>query len=73
MASRSVQSSYDLYDLCSADDEFIMPNKVAETTPGRSDRAVRLLTATRLHFNSAPELLQNWGQINQNLIDYHSN
>jgi len=72
MASRSIQSSYDPYDLCSDDDEFRMPNNVAETTPGRSDRAVRLLTATRLHFYSAPELLQNWGQINQNLNDYHS-
>jgi len=30
------------------------------------------LTATRLDLNSHPELPQNWGQINPNLNDYHS-
>jgi hypothetical protein len=70
MASRSGQSSYDPYDLSSDDDEYLMPNNVAETTPGRSDRAARLLTAARLYLNSPPELPQNWGQINPNLNDY---
>jgi len=73
MASRSGQSSYDSYDLSSDDKEYLMPNNVAETTPGRSDRAARLLTAARLYLNSHPELPQNWGQINPNLDDYHSN
>jgi hypothetical protein len=30
------------------------------------------LTATRLNFNSFPEAPTNWGQINPNLNDYHS-
>jgi hypothetical protein len=30
------------------------------------------LTATRLYFNSPPEAPKNWGQINPNLNDYHS-
>jgi len=72
MASRSGQSSYDPYDLSSDDDEYLMPTNVAETTPGRSDYAARLLTAARLYLNSPPELPQNWGQINPNLNDYHS-
>jgi len=49
-----------------------MPNDVADTTPGRSDRAARLLTAARLYLNSPPEAPKNWGQINTNLNDYHS-
>jgi len=72
MASRSGQSSYDPYDLSSDDDEYLIPTNVAETTPGRSDRAACLLTATRLHLNSPSELPQNWGQINPNHNDYHS-
>jgi hypothetical protein len=49
-----------------------MPNNVAETTPGRSDCAARLLTAIRLYLNSPPEAPKNWGQINPNLNDYHT-
>jgi len=45
---------------------------VSETTPGRSDRAARLLTPARLYLNSPPEAPKNWGQINPNLNDYHS-
>jgi len=45
MASRSGQSAYDPYDLSRDDKESIMPNNVAETTPGRSDPASHLLTA----------------------------
>jgi len=48
MASRSGQSSYNPYDLSSDDEEYLMPNNVAETTPGWSDRAACLLTAARL-------------------------
>jgi hypothetical protein len=49
-----------------------MPNNVAETTPGRSNCVARLLTAARLYLNSPPELPHNWGQINLNLNNYHS-
>jgi len=49
-----------------------MPTNVAKMTPGRSDRAARLLTAARLYLNSPPKLPQNWGQINPNLNDYHT-
>jgi hypothetical protein len=48
MASRSGQSSYDPYDVSSAEEEYLIPTNVAETTPGRSDGAARLLTAARL-------------------------
>jgi len=33
-ASRSCQSSFDPYDLCSDDEEYLTPNNVAKTTPG---------------------------------------
>jgi len=49
-----------------------MPNNVAETTPGRSCRAARVLITARLHLNSPPEAPKNGGQINPNLNDYHS-
>jgi hypothetical protein len=38
-ASGSYQLSFNPYDLSSDDEEFLMPNNVAEMTPGRSDRA----------------------------------
>jgi hypothetical protein len=72
MAAKYGQSSYDQYDLSSDDDEYLMRSNVAETTPRRTDRAARLLTATRLCLTSNPELPQNWGQINLNLTDYNS-
>jgi len=71
-ASGSYQSLFDPYDLSSDDEEYLMPNAVAETTPGRSDRAARLLTAARLYLNSPPEAPKDWGQINPNLNDYHT-
>jgi len=72
MASGSYQSSFDPYDSFCDDEEYLMPNNVAETTPGCSDRPARVLTAARLYFNSPPEAPKNWGQINPNLNDYHS-
>jgi hypothetical protein len=72
MASGSYQSSFDPYDLSSDDEEYLTLYNVAETTPGWSDRAARLLTAARLYLNSPPEAIQNWGQINPKLNDYHS-
>jgi hypothetical protein len=71
-ASGSYQLSFDPYDVSSDDEEYLTPNNVAEMTPGRSDRAVRLFTAARLYLNSPPEAPKNWGQISPNLIDYHS-
>jgi len=71
-ASRSYQSSFNPYDSSSDDEEYLTPNNVAETTPGRSASAARLLTAARLYLNSPPEAPYNWGQINPNLNDYHS-
>jgi len=71
-AGGSYQSSFDPYDLSSDDEEYLTPNNVAQTTPGRSDRTARLLTAARHYLNPPPEASQNWGQINPNLIQYHS-
>jgi len=71
-ASGFYQSSFDPYNSSSDDEEYLTPNNVAETTPGRSDRAARLLIAARLYLNSPPEAPKNWGQINPNLNDYHS-
>jgi len=73
IASESFQSFSDPSDSSSDDEEYITPNNVAETTPGRSDHAARLVTAARLYFNSPPEAPKNWGQSNPNLNDYHSN
>jgi len=69
MASRSGQSSSDLYDFSGDDEEYVMPNHVAEMTPRRSDCAARLLTATTLYLNSPPKVPQNWGQIDPNFND----
>jgi len=71
-ASRSYQLFFDPYDLSSDDEEYLTPKNVAETTPGRSDRAARTLTAPRLYLNSPPEAPKNWGQIDPSLNDYHS-
>jgi hypothetical protein len=72
MASGSYQSSFDQYDSSSDHKEYLTPNNVVETTHGRSHRAARILTAASLHLNSPPEVSKNWGQINPNLNDYHS-
>jgi hypothetical protein len=72
-ASGSYHASIDPYDLSRDDKEYLTPNNVAETTPRQSDCAARLLAAARLYFNLPPEAPKNWGQINANLNDYHSN
>ena len=72
IASGSGQSSFDTYDLSSDDQEYIKPNNVAETTPGRSDCTVRLLTAARLYLNPPPEAIMTWGKSNPNRNDNHS-
>ena len=71
-ASGSYQSTFAPYDLFSDDEEYLTPNNVAKTTHRGSDRAAWLLTAARLYFSSPPDAPKNWGQINPNLNDYHS-
>jgi len=58
--------------MSSDDEEYLTPNNVAETTPGQSDCAPCELNAARLYLNSPPQAPKTWGQINPNLIDYHS-
>jgi len=71
-ASGSCQPCFDPYDLSSDDEEYLTPNNVAQTTPGQSDPAARLFIAASLYLNSLPEAPKNWGQINLNVNDYHS-
>ena len=71
-ASEFYQSFFDPYDLSSDDEEYFTPNTVAETVPGPSGPAARLLTAARLYLNSQPDAPKTWGQINTNINDYHS-
>jgi len=49
-----------------------MANNVAKRAPRQSDRAVRWLTAARLDLNLPPPAAKNWGQINANVNDNHS-
>jgi len=70
--SGSSQSSFVPYDFSSDDEEYLTPDNVAETTPGRCDRITHLLPTTWLYLNSPPEAPKNWGQIYPNLIDNHS-
>jgi len=72
MASGSGQYSSDAYGLSSNDEKYILPRGAAEKTHGRSDRATLLLTSAWLYLNSVPVLTQNWGQINPNPNDYHT-
>jgi len=72
MALRSPQSSHDPYDYSCDDEEYLLPNNADDATPGRSNRAARFLTAARLYLNSTPGSPQNWGHINLNPNDYHS-
>jgi len=66
------QLSFEPYNLSSDGEEYLTPECVVETTPGRSDRAARLLTAVWLYINSPPGAPKNWGQIDPSLNDYHS-
>jgi len=68
----SCQSSLDPYDLSGDDEEYLVPNNVAERTPGWSHCAARLLAAARLRLTSPDEAPKNWWQINPNFNDYHS-
>jgi len=70
--ARFGQSIFDPDDLYSDDEKHLTPPSVAETTPGRNERAARLLTALRLYLNSPSESPKNWGQVNPNRNDYQS-
>jgi hypothetical protein len=72
IASGSAQSSFDSYDLSSDDDEYLTTNNVAETTPGPSCCAARILAPASLYLISPPEARKSRGQMNQNLNDYDS-
>jgi hypothetical protein len=71
-ASGSDLSSCDSYNSSSDDEEYVTPNNVAETAPGHSNCAVRLLTAARVYLDSPLAAPKNWGQINPNLNDHQS-
>jgi hypothetical protein len=72
-ASGYYQSCFVPYDLFSDGEEYLTPTTGAETTPGGSDHAGRISTTARLYLNLPPEVPKNWGEINPNLNDYHSN
>jgi len=72
MSSRFAQSSFDPYHLSSDNGEYITPKSAAAMTPRWSNRAAQLVTAARLYLNSPPDAPRNWGQVNPNLNDYHS-
>jgi len=67
MSSGSVESSIDPYDSSRDDEEYLMPNNVAETTPRESDRTSRLLATAGDHLNSPPQSRKNYGQLVPNL------
>jgi len=71
-ALETSQSSLHLHDLSRNDQEYLVPTNVAEMTSRRSDHAVRWFTATGLYLNSPPGAPTNWGQINPNHHQYHS-
>ena len=65
MASAAWQLSFDPSDWSSDNEEYLRPTGVPETTPRRSDRAARLLTAARLHLNSPPAAPKTGGGLIQ--------
>jgi len=72
IASASGQSSFVPYDWSSNNKEYIKPQNVAEITTSQCDCAVHLAIAGRLHLYSPHRSPNNWGQLKQNLNDYHS-
>jgi hypothetical protein len=58
-ASGLYQSSFDLYDSSSDDEDYLTPNNVARTTPRHTDCAACLSTAARLYWNLPPEAPKN--------------
>jgi hypothetical protein len=66
-AAGSYQLSFAPYDLSRDDEEYLIPNNVAEMTPGQIDHTAHVLTAARLYLNSLADAVKNWGQINPHL------
>ena len=73
MSLGSGQSSFDPYHRTTNDEASLVPKNVAETTPRQSNHAAHLLPTARLYLDPPPEVTMNWGQIDLNLNDYHSN
>jgi len=71
-ASGCSPCSNDPYHLSRDDEEFLIHNEVAKTTPRRSDCSACWLTTGQLYLNPPPESPKNWGQVDPNLNDYHS-
>jgi len=71
--SGSYRSYFDACNLSSNDEENIKPYNVAESSPGRSDRAACVLLGARPYVNLPPDALPNCGQIDPNLNDCPSN
>jgi hypothetical protein len=59
MASGSNQSSFDPYDPCSYDEEYLRRNNVPKPTPVRSDHSARVLNAARLYLDLLSEAPTN--------------
>ena len=62
----------DPYNLSSDHEEYLMPDDVAEATPGWRDCPALSLTVTRLYLNSPTALPKNWGRNDVSVNDYHS-
>jgi len=71
-ASESVQLSVDPYELTINDEDYLMPNDMADMTPRRNHSAAQVLPTARLFMNSPPALPKGLGQVNLGLIDYCS-
>jgi len=69
----SCQSSFDIYDVSSNNEEYLITNKVPEITPGRSNRLGHRLTTAWLYLNLPPDAPKTLGQINPNLNNHHPN
>jgi len=71
-ASAFVQYSFCPDDLSSDDEEHLMFNSIARTTPIRSDCVACLLTNPSHYQNLLPDAHNNRGQVNSNVINCHS-
>jgi len=61
----SCQSPFDQYNKSNNDEECLIPNIVAESIPGSSDCASRLLNTARQYLNLPPEVPKNGGKLIQ--------
>jgi len=55
-------TSYDPYDMSRDDEDYRMPENVAQMMPGQNDCAARLLTAARHYVEWPRDSTQNWGR-----------